>query len=128
MQIILDLPFSNLPHAIISKILLYYWSYGSPTAKIIQSEIINQNKGNSLWFANVDYIHNHRIYMLQKSIGCSFDAICDLRLAIIEHNIENGRTTDILMSMQKNVIKNLYVIKKNALLHLLKKEAENLIY
>jgi hypothetical protein len=119
-----------LPQDIKSKILSYYLSYGSPTAKIIQPEIINKCKNNSatIWFANVDYIHNHRTYMLQKSIGCSFDVICDLRLAIIKHNIENGIITDILISMQKNVIKNLYVLTKHMLLHLLEEEAENLIY
>lgn len=122
--------FIKLPQDIKSKILIYYWSFGSSTAKIIQPEIKDkcQNASSSLWFANVDYIYNHRIYMLQKSIGCSFDVICDLRLAIIEHNIENDRTTDILQSMQKNVINNICIRKKYNLLQILDEEAENLIY
>jgi len=126
MQSILDLPFLNLPQEIISKILLFYWSYGTPSAIIMRSE--NKCKGNSLWFANVDYIYNHRIYLLQNSIGCSFDAICDLRLAIIDHNLLNGITNDILRSLQKNVINNIHTLTKNTLLQLLEEEEKNLIY
>lgn len=121
---------ASLPQDIKSKILLYYLSYGSPSAQIIRPEIIKKCRNNSvtIWFANVDYTHNHRLYMLQKSIGCSFDIICDLRLAIIETNIENGRTTDILKSMRKNVINNIHTLTKNTLLQILEKEEENLIY
>jgi hypothetical protein len=119
-----------LPQDIKSKILSYYLSYGSPTAKIIQPEIINKCKNNSatIWFANVDYIHNHRTYMLQKSIGCSFDVICDLRLAIIENNIENANTTDILKQIQKNVINNINTLTKYALERVLEEEEQLLIY
>jgi hypothetical protein len=119
-----------LPQDIKSKILTYYLSYGSPTAKIIQSEIIKKCKNNSvtIWFANVDHIYNHRIYMLQKSIGCSFDVICDLRLAIIENNIENANTTDILKQIQKNVINNINTLTKYALERVLEEEEQLLIY
>ena len=139
MQSILDLPKDinlpqainlpkaiNLPQEIISKILLYYWSYGTPSANIMRSE--NKCKGNSLWFTNVDYIYNHRIYLLQKSIGCSFDAICDLRLAIVDHNLLNGITNDILRSLQQNVINNIHSRTKSKLLQLLEEEEKNLIY
>lgn len=123
-----------LPQDIKSKILSYYLSYGSPTAKIIQPEIINKCKNNSatIWFANVDYIHNHRTYMLQKSIGCSFEAICDLRLAIIETNLhrdnsENDSTSDILKAMRKNVNNTIKTITQNYLSRTLEEEKNILL-
>jgi hypothetical protein len=119
-----------LPEDIKSKILIYYLSYGTPTSIIMRSEIIKKCKNNTatIWFANVDYTHNHRLYLLQKSIGCSFDTICDLRLAIVETNIKNGRTNDLLKKIQNNVINNLYIIKKNDLLRVLEEEEEDLFY
>jgi hypothetical protein len=121
---------ASLPEDIKSKILMYYLSYGSPSVVIIRPEIIKKCLNNSvtIWFANVDYTYNHRIYMLQKSIGCSFDAICDLRLAIIETNIEKGRTNDILNAMRKNIINNINTLKKNILLQVLEEEENNLFY
>lgn len=118
-----------LPDAIKSKILTYYLSYGSPIAKIIQSEIKDkcQNISSSLWFIKVDYIHNHRTYMLQKSIGCSFEAICDLRLAIIEHNSENDSIIDILKAMRKNVNNTIKTITQNYLSRTLEEEKKILL-
>ena len=123
-----------LPDAIKSKILTYYLSYGSPTAKIIQPEIKDkcQNISSSLWFIKVDYIHNHRTYMLQKSIGCSFEAICDLRLAIIETNLhrdnsENDSTSDILKAMRKNVNNTIKTITQNYLSRTLEEEKKILL-
>lgn len=140
MQSILDLLFLpqdinllkdlNLPQDIKSKILLYYWSYGTPSANIIRLKIKDTiiNQKTSLWFEKVDYIYNHRIYLLQKSTRCSFNIICDLRLAIIDYNILNGITNDILKAMQKNVINNQYTLTKNTLLQLLEEEEDMLIY
>jgi hypothetical protein len=123
-----------LPDAIKSKILTYYLSYGSPTAQIIQLEIKDkcQNISSSLWFVKVDYVYNHRTYMLQKSIGCSFEAICDLRLAIIENNLhrnnsENDSTSDILKSMRKNVNNTIKTITQNYLLRTLEEEKKILL-
>lgn len=129
MQSMLDLSF--LPQVIKSKILLYYWSYGTPSAIVMYQEIKEfktKCKDNSLWFAKVDYIYNHRIYLLQKSTRCPFKVLCDLRLAIIDNNLLNGITNDILKAMQKNVVNNQYILTTNTLLQLLEEEEEILIY
>ena len=118
----------NLPKDIKSKILLYYFSYGSPSANAIHSEINNKckdtiiNQANSLWFANVDYTYHNKKYMLHKSIGCPFEVLCDLRLAIIDYNILNGTINDTLKASRINIIRNKYTLTKNILLQLLEEE------
>ena len=124
-SIFINLPKAfNLPKDIKSKILLYYLSYGTPSANAMHPEINNKCKGNSLWFAKVDYIYNHRIYFLQNSTSCPFAVLCDLRLAIIDNNLLNGKTNDILKAMGKNVVNNQYILTKNTLLELLEEEKE----
>ena len=66
--------------------------------------------------------------MLQKSISCPFKVLCDLRLAIIDNNLLNGITNDILKAMEKNVVNNQYILTTNILLQLLEEEEEILIY
>jgi hypothetical protein len=114
----------NLPQDIKSKILLYYLSYGSPSANIMREKIKDTtiNQTNSLWFANVDYTYNNKKYMLHKSIGCPFEVLCDLRLAIIDNNILNGPINVTLKGSQKNIIKNKYTLTKNILLQLLEED------
>ena len=127
MQIILDLPFSNLPQAIISKILLYYFSYGTPSAVLMRSEIINKCRNNSvtIWFANVDYYtHANKKYMLSKSIVCPFEVLCELRIALIDNNIENGTADNILKLRKINLIDNIKTLTKNTLLQILNEEKE----
>lgn len=117
-------PFLNFPQDIKSKILLYYLSYGSPSATIMHPEINNKckNTTNSLWFANVDYTYHNKKYMLHKSIGCPFEVLCDLRLAIIDYNILNATINDTLKESQQNIIRNKYTLTKNILLQLLEEE------
>ena len=114
----------NLPHDIKSKILLYYLSFGSPSANIIRVKIKDTiiNQTTSLWFANVDYTYNNKKYMLHKSIGCPFEVLCDLRLAIIDNNILNGTINATLKESQKNIIRNNYTLTKNILLQLSEEE------
>ena len=121
----------NLPQDIKSKILTYYLSFGTPSAIALRPEIINKCRNNSvtIWFANVDYCtHANKKYMLTKSIGCPFEVLCELRVALIDNNIENG-TADISLKLRKtNLINNIKTITKNSLLRVLEEEAENLIY
>ena len=124
----------NLPKDIKSKILLYYFSYGSPSANAIHSEINNKckdtiiNQANSLWFANVDYTYHNKKYMLHKSIGCPFEVLCELRLALISSNILNGTADKHLKSRRIILTDNINLIKKNTLLKLIDEEAEILLY
>ena len=119
-----------LPEDIKSKILSYYLSFGSPSAKIIRQEIINKCRNNSvtIWFANIDYnIQHNRKYMLNKSIGCPFQVLCELRIAAIEHHIENGTADAFLKSRKKNVTNNIKTLTKNDLLRVLEEEEQILL-
>jgi hypothetical protein len=129
--IFFNLQFFNLPQDIKSKILIYYLSFGSPTAAALRPEIINKCRNNSvtIWFANVDYfVLTNKKYMLNKSIGCNFEVLCELRIALIDNHIENGNTDNNLKSRRVNLINNIKTLTKNTLLQLIDEEAENLIY
>jgi hypothetical protein len=119
--------FASLPQVIKSKILIYYLSFGTISANAIRKEINDKCRNNtiSLWFANVDYIINYNAkYMLQKliRIGCEFQVICDLRLAIIDNNILNGTLDNVLRARQIDIIKMKRTITKHDLLRLLREE------
>jgi hypothetical protein len=129
--IFFNLSFLNLPQDIKSKILTYYLSFGSPSAAALRPEIINKCRNNSvtIWFANVDYfVLTNKKYMLNKSIGCTFEVLCELRIALIDNHIENGNTDNNLKSRRVNLINNIKTLTKNTLLQLIDEEAENLIY
>ena len=118
---------ASLPQDIKSKILLYYFSYGTPSAVLMRSEIINKCRNNSvtIWFANVDYYtHANKKYMLNKSIGCSFEVLCELRIALIDNNIENKTADAFLKSRKINLIDNIKTLTKNTLLQILNEEKE----
>jgi len=122
---------ASLPQDVKFKILLYYFSYGTPSAQIMRSEIIKKCKNNSvtIWFANVDYIiHTNKKYMLNKSIGCPFEVLCELRIALIDNNIENGTADDFLKSRKMPITNNLYTLTKNTLLQVLNDEKEKEIF
>jgi hypothetical protein len=120
---------ASLPQDIKSKILIYYLSFGSPTAAALRPEIINKCRNNSvtIWFANVDYYtFTNKKYMLNKSIGCTFEVLCELRIALIDNHIEN-RTTDnnnFFKSRRVNLLNNIKTLTKNTLLQLIDEEAE----
>ena len=122
---------ATLPQDIKSKILTYYLSFGSPSAVALRPEIINKCRNNSvtIWFANVDYCtYTNKKYMLNKSIGCPFEVLCELRLALIASNILNGTADKHLKSRRIILTDHINLIKKNTLLQLIDEEAENLIY
>ena len=122
---------ASLPQDIKSKILTYYLSFGTPSAVALRPEIINKCRNNSItiWFANVDYVtHTNKKYMLNKSIGCPFEVLCELRLALIASNILNGTADKHLKSRRIILTDHINLIKKNTLLQLIDEEAENLIY
>lgn len=119
--------FIKLPQDIKSKILTYYLSFGSPCTKIIRPEIINKCRNNSitLWFANIDYfIQPNQKYMLNKSIGCPFEILCELRIALIDSNILNRTADNYLISRRMPINDNLNTIKKNDLLRRIEEEEE----
>ena len=118
--------FYLLPQEIKSKIIVYYFSYGTPCSKIMRPEIINKCRNNSvsLWFAKVDYISCNKKYMLHNSIGCDYETLCDLRLAIIGNNEIN----ELFKIKQVSIMSFLKRIKKIQLLQLLEEEENNLLY
>jgi len=121
--------FIKLPHEIKCKIKSYYLSFGSPGAVAIRPEIINKCRNNSisLWFANVDYYtSDNRKYMLNKAIGCPFGVLCDLRIALIDNNNENGTlSADIFLKTRRaNLIHHRNTLTKNELLRLIEEEGE----
>ena len=121
----------SLPQDIKSKILTYYLSFGSPSAIALRPEIINKCRNNSvtIWFANIDFlVYANKKYMLNKSIGCPFEVLCELRLALIDNNILNGTADIFLKSRKISLIDNIKTITKNNLLRVLEEEAEILIY
>ena len=115
-----------LPDDIKSKILIQYLSYGTPSAKIIRSEIKSKCRNNtiSLWFANVDYYTlSNKKYLLNKCIGYSpFKVICELRLAIIDNNILNDTVDNNLRTSYINIVNNINTITKNDLLRIIDEE------
>jgi hypothetical protein len=122
---------ASLPQDIKSKILTYYLSFGSPSAAALRPEIIKKCRNNSvtIWFANVDFCtHANKKYMLSKSIGCSFEVLCELRIALIDNHIENGLADNNLKSRRVNLLNNIKTLTKNNLLRILDEEAKNLIY
>ena len=122
---------ATLPQDIKSKILTYYLSFGSPSAVALRPEIINKCRNNSvtIWFANVDYCtYTNKKYMLNKSIGCPFEVLCELRLALISSNILNGTADKHLKSRRIILTDHINLIKKNTLLKLIYEEAEILLY
>ena len=122
---------ATLPQDIKSKILTYYLSFGSPSAVALRPEIINKCRNNSvtIWFANVDYCtYTNKKYMLNKSIGCPFEVLCELRLALISSNILNGTADKHLKSRRIILTDHINLIKKNTLLKLIDEEAEILLY
>ena len=112
--------FYLLPQEIKSKIIVYYFSYGTPCSKIMRPEIINKCRNNSvsLWFAKVDYISCNKKYMLHNSIGCDYETLCDLRLAIIGNNEIN----ELFKIKQVSIMSFLNRLKKIQLLKLLNEE------
>ena len=103
---------ASFPDDIKSKTLLYYLSYGTPSAIAMRPEIKNKCRNNTItsWFANVDYYtFSNKKYLLNKCIGYSpFKVISELRLAIIDNNILNGTLDNNLKTIYINVVNNIY--------------------
>jgi hypothetical protein len=116
---------SILPQAIQSKILSYYFSYGTPCCKLIKQEINDKCKNNttSLWRAKIDYeIRPGKKYMLQKyAMVGSWDVLWDLRLAMLEYDPTNNP------SIKHFCIDGAKALKKNTIIQLLEEEAEILL-
>lgn len=116
---------SILPPDIQSKILTYYFSYGTHCAKLIKKEINDKCKNNTvtLWKAKIDYeIRPGKKYMLQKyAMVGTWDVLWDLRLAILEYDPKNNP------SIKHFCIDGAKVLKKNTLIKLLEEEEEILL-
>jgi hypothetical protein len=113
---------SVLPFEIQTKILLYYFSYGTLCSKLIKQEINDKCKNNtvSLWKAKIDYeIRPGKKYMLQKyALIGSWDVLWDLRLAILEYesiSVSNINKKRFCMDGAK-------VLKTNTLIKIIKEE------
>ena len=112
------LQLSCLPQELVSKIKTIYFSFGTSCANIMRKEINDKCRNNTitLWKAKVDYeIRPRQKYMLEKClIVCSWDALWDLRLAILEdepqtnNNINNKNYfIRIMKKRTKNTLKQL---------------------
>jgi hypothetical protein len=116
---------SSLPPDIQSKILTYYFSYGTPCSKLIKHEINDKCKNNTvtLWKAKIDYeIRPGKKYMLQKyAMVGTWDVLWDLRLAILEYDPKNNA------SIKHFCIDGAKVLKKNTIMKLLEEEVEILL-
>ena len=116
---------SILPQDIQSKILTYYFSYGTPCSKLIKQEINDKCKNNTvtLWKAKIDYeIRPGKKYMLQKyAMVGRWDVLWDLRLAILEYDPKNNA------SIKHFCIDGAKVLKKNTIMKLLEEEVEILL-
>ena len=116
---------SILPLDIQSKILTYYFSYGTPCSKLIKQEINDKCKNNTvtLWKAKIDYeIRPGKKYMLQKyAMVGTWDVLWDLRLAILEYDPKNSA------SIKHFCIDGAKVLKKNTIMKLLEEEVEILL-
>ena len=112
---------SILPPDIQSKILTYYFSYGTPCSKLIKKEINDKCKNNTvtLWRAKIDYeIRPGQKYMLQKyALIGTLDVLWDLRLAIIEYEPKNQ-----ISNMKYFCIDGAKTLKKNTIIKLLEEE------
>jgi hypothetical protein len=116
---------SILPLDIQSKILIYYFSYGTSCSKLISQEIKNKCKNNtiSLWRAKIDYeIRPGKKYMLQKyAMVGNWDVLWDLRLAMLEYDPKNNP------SIKHFCIDGAKVLKKNTIMKLLNEEEDILL-
>jgi hypothetical protein len=117
---------SILPLDIQSKILTYYFSYGTPCSKIIKQEINDKCKNNTvtLWRAKIDYeIRPGKKYMLQKyAMVGNWDVLWDLRLAMLEYHPKNQNS-----NIKHFCIDGAKVLKKNTIMKLLEEEVEILL-
>lgn len=116
---------SILPQDIQTKILTYYFSFGTPCSKLIKEEINDKCKNNTvtLWKAKIDYeIRPGKKYMLQKyAMVGTWDVLWDLRLAILEYDPKNNS------SIKHFCIDGAKVLKKNTIMKLLEEEVEILL-
>ena len=117
---------SILPRDIQSKILIYYFSYGTPCSKLISQEINDKCKDNTvtLWRAKLDYeIRPGKKYMLQKYAieGGKWDVLWDLRLAMLEYDPKNNP------SIKHFCIDGAKTLKKNTIMKLLEEEEDILL-
>jgi hypothetical protein len=117
---------SILPLYIQSKILIYYFSYGTPCSKLISQEISDKCKDNtvSLWRAKIDYeIRPGKKYMLQKYaiVGGNWEVLWDLRLAMLEYDPKNNP------SIKHFCIDGAKILKKNIIIKLLEEEEDILL-
>ena len=114
-----------LPLDIQSKILIYYFSYGTPCSKLIKQEINDKCKNNTvtLWRAKIDYeMRPGKKYMLQKyAMVGTWNVLWDLRLAILEYDPKNNP------SIKHFCIDGAKLLKKNTLMKLLEEEVEILL-
>jgi hypothetical protein len=118
---------SILPRDIQSKILIYYFSYGTPCSKLISQEINDKCKDNTvtLWRAKLDYeIRPGKKYMLQKYAieGGNWDVLWDLRLAMLEYDPKNQNST-----IKHFCIDGAKTLKKNTIMKLLEEEEDILL-
>jgi hypothetical protein len=109
-----------------SKILTYYFSYGTDCCKLIKQEINDKCKDNTvtLWRAKIDYeIRPGKKYMLQKyaMVGGNWHVLWDLRLAMLEYEPKNNP------SIKHFCIDGAKILKKNTIIELLKEEEEILL-
>jgi hypothetical protein len=116
---------SILPPDIQSKILTYYFSYGTPCSKLIKQEINDKCKNNTvtLWKAKIDYeIRPGKKYMLQKyAMVGTWDVLWDLRLAILEYDPKNNPSIKYFCIDGANLLKKITIMK------LLEEEVEILL-
>jgi len=117
---------SILPQDIQTKILIYYFSYGTPCSKLIKKEIQNKCKNNmiSLWRAKIDYeIRPGKKYMLQKyAMVGNWDVLWDLRLAMLEYDPKNQNS-----NIKHFCIDGAKVLKKNTIMKLINEEEDILL-
>jgi hypothetical protein len=109
---------SCLPQELLLKIQTFYFAFGTLCANIIRKEINDKCRNNTitLWKANVDYeIRSGKKYMLEKCvITCSWDALWDLRLAILEDEPQTNNNVNyknfcirVVKERTKNTLKQL---------------------
>jgi hypothetical protein len=115
-----------LPQDIQSKILTYYFSYGTICSKLIKKEINDKCKNNtiSLWRAKIDYeIRPGKKYMLQKyAMVGNWDVLWDLRLAMLEYDPKNQNS-----NIKHFCIDGAKVLKKNTIMKLINEEEDILL-
>jgi len=120
----MDDQLSCLPQELVSKIQTIYFAFGTFCANIIRKEIIDKCRDNTitLWKAKVDYeIRPGKKYMLEKcAIVCSWDALWDLRLAILEDEPQTNKNINhknfcirVVKERTKNTLKQLLTEEDN---------------